>query len=230
MKFALGFLMKFALGFLTCCILVIVGTVVFAPEHAHEIINRFHDIPTHTTKPQQTEINNESDSSAGTNRTTIVTTPITTTPVEKPLLTTTPIYTTPIEYPRTRKEMLEWLKENGYSVVREQGSYRISWRMFNRTASKPIGLISRNGKVDPHYGSIGVGNRVSNGNINGNNVNQEIIISDRPITFTNNGITAIFSIKYENGWGLETKRSFLWIPSQDNIKGVWSKAKKIKGE
>lgn len=34
--------MKFALGFLTCCLLVVIATVVFAPEYSHEIIDWIH--------------------------------------------------------------------------------------------------------------------------------------------------------------------------------------------
>ena len=67
--------MKFTLGFLVCCFLVIVGTVIFAPEYAHEIIDRFHDkSTTHTTKPQVTESNNENSNSIANKGKTFVST------------------------------------------------------------------------------------------------------------------------------------------------------------
>ena len=118
--------MKLVLGLLVCCILAIVGTVILAPEYAHEIIDRFHDKPTtHTTKPQVTESDNENDDSEGTmddisNRpvtTTIITKTVNDTPIVAKPLVATPVYTTPIEHPLTKKEMLEWLRTNGYCTA-----------------------------------------------------------------------------------------------------------------
>ena len=39
--------------------MIIVGTVVFAPEYAHEIIDWFHGNLEHATKPQVSKDNNE---------------------------------------------------------------------------------------------------------------------------------------------------------------------------
>lgn len=218
--------MKLALGLSVCCFLLIAGTVVLAPEYAHKIIDRIHGNLEHTTNPSRTESEKE-----GTSDTPLYTTPATTISVEKPVLTTTPIYTTPIEHPRTKKEMLEWLRTNGYSVETRQWNYLISWQMFKRTNSKPSGSVNIDGKVvDYHRGKISMSVGVGNSSINGNNVNQTISISDTSITVTNNGITTTFSIKHQNGWGIETKRSFYWNLDRDHIKDVWLKAKKIKDE
>lgn len=199
--------MKFALGFLTCCLLVVIGTVVFAPEYTHEIIDWIHS----NSDSKGDFFVVAGDNSEGG----VIASD------EKPTLaiaTSEPdIIGTKREpfSPRNEREMLDWLKAHNYDVTYGQGFYRISWQMQKPISSKPTSIVVRNdGKVVPQYGRIEV--------IRG------AVVAGRRTTVTTNGITTAAFAKYENGsWWIETTRSFNWILGQDDIENVLSKAKKI---
>ena len=123
--------------------------------------------------------------------------------------------------PRTENEMLDWLKENNYTVTEKPGFYRIYWQHLKPVSPKPTAIVvNGDGTVVPQDGSHMVANRgsiVSAGNNTSTVKNNE------------NGITTTASIKYKNGsWWIETIRYFDWYPRWDDINDVLSKAKKIK--
>ncbi|MDE0085844.1 MAG: hypothetical protein OXU23_09055 [Candidatus Poribacteria bacterium] len=124
----------------------------------------------------------------------------------------------PIE-PRTKDEMIDWLSVHNYRVEEGQGFYRIYWKNLKPVSSRPTIVVRRDGTVVPQYGGHSVASEGSIVSVGNNNTS----------TVTNNGITTTASTKYENGsWCIETIRSFDWVPSQENINDVLSKAKKIK--
>ena len=207
--------MKFALGFLTCCLLVVIATVVFAPEYSHEIIDWLHGNSDSAGKIYVvTGDNSEGGEIASDEKS-----------IEIEIETSEPT----VRYsrlvpgrepssPRNEREMLDWLKARNYDVAHEQGFYRISWQMQKPTSSKPTSIIIRkDGKVVPQYEHIVV-----------NRGGGAVSIGGRA-TVTTNGITTTAFAKYESGsWWIETTRSFYWSPGQDSIENVLSKAKKMK--
>ena len=199
--------MKFALGFLTCCLLVVIATVVFAPEYSHEIIDWLHGNSDSTGESYvATGDNSEGGEIASDEQPTYVIS-------SKGIGIIAPKREP--SSPRNEGEMLDWLKAHNYDVRHEQGFYRISWHMQKPTSSKPTSIVVRNdGKVVPLYGHIAVINGVAAG---------------RRVTVTTNGMTTTAFAKYENGsWWIQTTRSFYWSPGQDSIENVLSKAKKMK--
>lgn len=122
--------------------------------------------------------------------------------------------------PRTENEMLDWLKENNYTVTEEPGFHRIYWQHLKPVSPKPTAIVvNGDGTVVPQYSSHMVASRGSIVSMGNNNTS----------TVTNNGMTTTASTKYENGsWWIETIRSFDWNPRWDDINDVLSKAKKIK--
>ena len=234
-------MMKIALVFLIGCLLVVVGTVVFAPEYVHEIIDRVHDNAVPAAKSQVLESENEhSNSQADQDHTTTTQSPKFviirrggTIVVEDEDLATTPQLVT---QPQTEKQMLSWLRAHNYEVETGQGVYRISWQMRKRTSSKPTAIVvSRDGTVVPRYERTVVVNEdgaaVVGENVVLNGSGCSLSGRGRAVVTNRDRITTTASLTYENGsWWIKTTRSFLWIPSRNNINDVLSRAKKIKSE
>ena len=158
--------MKFALGLLVCCILAIAGTIVFAPEYAHEIIDKFHGNPENITKPQVRKDNNENSNNKANEGNNIV--DKSESPIQEgnafyaPQRSNTENQKTsepPVQKgyevhtkPSTKEQLLEWLKSEDYRVAAGQGFYRITWIYRKPSLTKPSAvIISREGKVSIRY-------------------------------------------------------------------------------
>ena len=248
MKIALGIF----IGFFVCCVLFI----VFAPDSAHEVIDRIHG---NSDANGKLSVDPEDNSEGGVipadeesehgekeiyeglttdpaqppeprNKDEMIYEGLTTDPAQPPEprnkdemiyegLTTDPAQ--PPE-PRNKDEMLDWLNIHDYKVGKGQGFYRIYWINLKEVPSRPTAIVvQRDGTVVPQYGGRIVVNNGGASSVFG----QATVTNNR----TNNGITTTASTKYENGsWWIEVTRSFDWVPSQDKINDVLSKAKKIK--
>ena len=163
--------MKFVLSILICCLLVIMGTVVFAPEYAHEIIDKIHNNRNTSSEPHvhgtNTRTNNDNPDDKST-----------TTPQGKKYYTytrkaqndtfddsaTTPQSIEPIipggggkivpqdetptktywsvKQPCTESEILDWLKKNNYEMKKGYGIYHVSVQVQKRASlSKPTAIV-----------------------------------------------------------------------------------------
>lgn len=235
--------MKFVLGFLVCCFLVIAGTIILAPEYAHEIIDGLHSNPSNPNRSQVSEGNNKNNNNEANEDDTGIATsePDGESGVLRYIVS-------PIQ-PRNKQQMLYWLNSEGYRVEAEQGFYRISWQTQEPTSSKPVSIrLKDNGTIISNY-EKGVSDVIflvkneetifadstittSRGDINVTRFDGgiDIVIGSAEIIIkTKDRITITVFAKYKNSsWGLEITRSFVWDPSRDKIEDVRSKAKKIK--
>ena len=221
--------MKIALGFFICCVLFI----ILAPNSVHEVIDKIHG---NSSSNGETSVVSKDDSGAGVMPSDEKSKPVEVEvgaklppPNDEPkpgVGASLPPRFDRVETgkfaslpPRTENEMLDWLKENNYTVTEEPGFYRIYWQHLKPVYPKPIAIVvNGDGTVVPQDSSHMVASRGSIVSM-GNNTS----------TVTNNEMTTTASTKYENGsWWIETIRYFDWVPSQDNINDVLSKAKKIK--
>ena len=246
--------MKITLILLVCCILTVVGTIVFAPEYAHEIIDKLHENTTETDKSRTTNGNKENNKRQ-INKKNTVSTPTESVDESKEkqshndkdpdtkagndmkrkndVKVTTPPQ--PIKHPRTRNEMLTWLHENNYSVGIGDGFYRITWHYRKPFTSRPNAIIfSRDGTVSIRHEQLVVIDEDGATIIGGRNVDIKgsgcIMIGVLIGGIRQNGFyISSVSTKYRNGYyWVEFKRSFDWILGRHSIENVWSKAKKLK--
>ena len=224
MKIALGIF----IGFFVCCVLFI----VLAPDSVHEAIDRIHG---NSDANGKLSVDPEDNSEGGVIPSDEKTETVSESSVvpegnseeewgpfdekSEPVVMRKRKVTK--SSPLTEDEILDWLERHDYdyTVGEGQGFYRIYWRNLKEVSAKPTAIVVNNdGTVVPKYGGHSV---TSGGSIvsTGNNNTYTVI--------NNNGIATTASIKYENGsWWIETIRSFDWVPSQDNINDVLSKAKK----
>lgn len=272
--------MKFALGFLTCCILVVVITVVLAPECAHKVIDKLHKNSKGTTKPLLSKINSKNTNGEANKENTFGDTgKVVESSRKNDKRTTSNIQVIPgnnedggiitrpptlpsnnehdntkagkkfgpsaqqMELPSAEIQLLEWLKTHNYKVSQVNGHYRIAWHTKKPLPYKPFRIsINENGAVVPSYTPISVtgdgGTSIvasGSGQIvytaaDRDGVTRTVYRGERFVSRTDtDGITTNGTIKNNSdSWWIEIARSFDWIPGQDNIADVQSRAKKIK--
>ena len=214
--------------------MIIVGTVVFAPEYAHEIIDWFHGNLEHATKPQVSKDNNENNNKksngGGNNENSNNKANEDNNIVDKdesPIQEGNAFYAPqrsntenqktsepPVQQgyevhtkPSTKEQLLEWLKSEDYRVEAGRGFYRITWIYRKPSLTKPSAVIvSKDGKVTIRYEKKVVIN-VDDASILGQNIN---------VRGRNNSTSAFGTVtKVENGLiktaSMKYENGYWWI-------------------
>ena len=138
--------MKFALGFLICCLLVIVGGVILAPESAHKIINKIQDtLPPAAKTQMRKKITKRSNNEI--NKTTTTTQKSFNIDVTDrlPIDDSDDSAATPQQLTDAEKQVLDWLRASGCQVKKQEGGiYQISWEIGRFAASLSWDSLSDN--------------------------------------------------------------------------------------
>lgn len=250
--------MKYALGFLVCCFLVIAGTVVLAPEYAHEVIDKIHG---NSRSNSGASVVPQDDSGGGV-------IPSDEKPEPGELGQGAKLPPPTVEPKRTKRKYSTFappkrdkrmfrsdapikganLPADQLKTVRgvdarllipTNESEMLDWlkvhnyvvaeeQGFYRISWKNLQPVSSKPTAIVVQGNGTVVPQYGNHSVAG----EGGIVSvgdNNTSTVENNGITTTASTKYENGsWWVETIRYFDWDPNWDNINNVLSKAKKSR--